>query len=186
MPSPRIPAALTTLALAAGLAACGGSKSSSTVSASAYAKSLCSAIGPFETHLRNRLGSLHLSANPSPAQGKAALERFYAGAAADSDSAVSQLRAAGTPDVPKGKEIASTILGAFEQVQTAMHKAQTQAGSLPTGSVSSFRAGAATLSTTLAGSMSNIDQKLQASTLKSPQLVKAATREPACRALGGA
>jgi len=171
-------------ALAATLAlpACGGS-SSSTVSASAYVKSICQSVGPFEKDVQARSNALNLSSVTSPAQGKQALQGFLGAIASDTNQAVDKLKAAGTPNVSNGKQISTAIVGAFTQLHTALSNAVTSADALPTDSAQSFRTAAVNLGTTVRNSMNGIGSSL--SGLKSPALETAAKKEPACQTLNG-
>ena len=177
----KVIAAVAVLALTLSLAACGGS-SSSGVSAGAYVKSICQAIGPFEKDVQSRSSALDLSSITSPAQGKKALQDFLSAIVADTEKAVNQLKAAGAPDVNNGKQISGAIVNAFTEVKTALNQAKTQAGSLPTTSPAAFKAAAQTIGTGIRTSMSNIGNSL--SNLKSTDLENAAKKEAACTSLG--
>ncbi len=165
----------------------GGSSSSSTtsqstqVSAAAYVKSICSAIGPFEKDVQARSSALNLSSIKSAAEGKTALQGFLSAVAGDTDKAVAQLKAAGTPGVQNGEAISQGIVTAFTQLKTALQGAASQAGSLPTGSATAFKTAAQSLGTTVQGSMSKIGSSL--GNLKSADLEKAAASDPTCKSL---
>ena len=176
-------ACVAALATVLSLAACGGS-SSSGVSAGSYVKSICQAIGPFEKDVQSRSSALDLSSITSAAAGKKALQDFLAAIVADTDKAVQQLKAAGSPNVTNGEKISGAIVSAFSQVKTALSQAETQAGNLPTTSPTAFKAAAQTIGTGIRTSMSNIGNSL--SNLKSADLENAAKKEAACTSLGAA
>ncbi len=178
----KAPAVLAMLATVAALAGCGGS-SSSGVSAAAYVKAICSSIGPFEKDVQTRSSSLNLSSLSSAAQGKTALQGFLAAIVADTDKTVTQLKAAGTPNVTNGKQIATTLVGAFSALKGTLAQAEAKAGSLPTGSPQAFQAAAQSLGTTVQSSMSSIGSSLNG--LKSSDLEKAAANDPTCKSLAG-
>src|SRR5947209_3770578 len=92
------------LAAALTLGACGSSGSSS-VTPSAYVKSICQAVGPFEKDVQSRSSALNLGSIKAPAQGKTALQGFLGAVASDTDAAVAKLKQAGSPDVKNGKQI---------------------------------------------------------------------------------
>ncbi len=175
----KVPAVLAMLATVAALAGCGGS-SSSGVSAAAYVKAICSSVGPFEKDVQTRSKSLNL-ASANAAQGKKALQGFLAGIAADTDKTVTQLKAAGTPSVTNGKQIATTLVGAFSALKGTLVRAEGKAGSLPTGSPQAFQAAAQSLGTSVESSMSSIGSSLNG--LKSSDLEKAAANDPTCKSL---
>jgi hypothetical protein len=176
-------AAIGVLATTVGFAGCGGGSSSSGVTAAAYVKSVCNAVGPFEKDVTARSSALNPTSIKSPAEGKTALQGFLTAVAGDTDKALSQLKSAGKPSVTNGKQIEAAIVQAFTQLDSAMKKAATSANSLPTTSATAFQAAATTLGTTVRTSMSGIGSSL--SGLKSPELQKAAAKEPACSTLNG-
>jgi hypothetical protein len=181
MLAPKRPLALVALAVAVVLAGC-GSSGSSDVSPATYVKSVCSAIGPFEKQVQSRSSALNLASIKSAAQGKAALHEFLSAVAADTDHAISQLKAAGVPNVSNGKAISTGIVDAFTQVRSALTNAANKATSLPTASPQAFKTAAAALGTGVQASMSRIGSSL--GSLKSPTLEKAASKEPSCKSIG--
>lgn len=185
MLAPKRSTKVTVVAISAVLAGCGGSSGSSGsgVSASAYVKSICSSIVPFEKDVQSRSSALNLSTITNASQGKTALVAFLGAVATDTDHAVTQLKAAGTPNVANGKTIATGIVNAFAQLKSALGTATTQANSLPTSSPAAFKAAANTLGTAVRTSMTGIGAGL--SGLKSQALEKAAAKEPTCTTLAG-
>jgi uncharacterized phage infection (PIP) family protein YhgE len=170
------------LAAVFALAACGGS-SSSTVTPAAYVHAVCQAVGPFESDVVKKSAALNLSNINSPAQGKTALQGFLTSVSNDTKQALNKLKAAGTPNVKNGKQIANAISGAFAQLDTTMTGAVKQAQALPVNNVTAFKAGAQKLGTTVRTSMSNIGTNLSSGTLKSPQLEQAAAKDGTCKSL---
>jgi hypothetical protein len=173
--------AVVVLAMTAVLAGC-GSSGSSDVSPAAYVKSICSAIGPFEKQVQTRSSELNLASITSAAQGKTALHDFLAAVAGDTDHAVTQLKAAGTPNVSNGKAISTGIVAAFTQVKAALTQAANKASTLPTNSPEAFKTAAAALGTSVQSSMGRIGSSL--GNLKSSTLETAAAKEPACKSIG--
>jgi len=168
------------LAVSLTLGACGSS--SSGVSAGTYVKSVCQAVGPFEKDVQSRSSALDLSTIKSPQEGKTALQGFLNAVAADTDKAVSQLKAAGSPDVKNGEKVSAAIVSAFTQLRGALGHAVTAAGNLPTSSATAFKTAAVSLGNTVRTSMSNIGSGLNG--LSSPELESAAKKEKACQSLG--
>lgn len=177
---------LATVAATAVLAGCGGSSSSSGVSASAYVKSVCGAVIPFEQDVVTRSAKINPSSIKSATQGKQVLHDFLSAISTDTSSAVSKLQSAGTPSVNNGKQISGAILSAFQRLKTTMVKATSQSSSLPTNSLQAFETGTQTIIGNVRTSMTAIGQSLQSSTLKSSELQKAAAKEPSCKGLGSA
>jgi hypothetical protein len=184
---------LAVLAITVAIAGCGGSSKSSSsgssstasqsskVTAASYVKAICSAIAPFEKDVQARSSALNLASIKNASQGKSALQGFLSSVAADTDKAVTQLKASGTPDVQNGQAISAGIVTAFTQLKTALSAAASQAGSLPTGNAQAFQTAAQALGTGVQGSMSKIGSSL--GNLKSAALEKAASADPTCKSL---
>lgn len=151
------------------------------MSAADYVKSVCSVIGPFERSVQARSNQLNLASIKSAAQGKTALQNFLNEVASDTSKAVTQLKAAGVPDVNNGQQISTGIVNAFTQVKGSLTSAASRAGSLPTASPQAFKTAAAALGSGVQTSMNNIGTSLGG--LKSPTLEAAAAKEQACKAL---
>lgn len=176
---------LPLVALVAALLAGCGSGGSSSVTPSAYVSSICSAVAPFERDVLTRSSALDLTTVKSPAQGKKALQQFLTAISSDTDAAVGKLRSAGSPKVANGSKISHAILTAFQSLSAAMHRAVGQANALPTASTQAFERGAEALGNDVRTAMSGIGSNLQSSTLKSPDLQKAAASAPACKSING-
>jgi hypothetical protein len=174
---------LAAVAVVAVLAGCGGSSSSSStgVTASAYVKAICSAIGPFEKDVQNRSNALNLASITNVSQGKNALVGFLNAMVADTDNTVTQLKAAGTPDIKSGQQISNSVVTAFSQLKAALARAATQAKKLPTKSPTAFQAAATGLGNTVKTSIGAIGTSLNA--LQNPDLEKAAATDPTCKSL---
>ncbi len=178
---------LSTVAVTAALAGCGGSSSSSSgVSPASYVKSVCGAVIPFEQDVLTRSSQINPTSVKSAAQGKQVLHDFLSAISNDTSSAVSKLQSAGTPSVSNGKQISTAILAAFQRLKTTMVQATTQSSSLPTNSLKAFESGTQTIIGNVRTSMNSIGTSLQSSTLKSSDLQKAAAKEPSCKGLGSA
>ena len=165
------PALLIVLLLCAGC----GSGGSSKVTAGSYVKSVCSAITPLERDVVNRSSALNNSSASNAADAKKTLQGFLNAIEQDSENAVARIRSAGTPDISGGKTVAGAIVRTFSELRDAMKVAVTKSRSLPTTSASSFNSAAHALTTSVRGSLNNID----ASGLSNPALEKAASKEPA-------
>jgi hypothetical protein len=179
----RTVAALTALAIAAAaLAGCGGSSSSS-VSPGTYVKAVCGALGPFEKDVQARSASLqNLAQTKTAAQRKSILQGFFAAVVGDSDKAVSQLKAAGSPNVKNGSKIESAIVLVFTRFGTAAKQASDKANTLPTTSLPAFQTAANALNSSFTTSMAGIGSGV--SGLKSPELDAAEKNEPSCKSIG--
>ncbi|HJS94562.1 MAG TPA: hypothetical protein VJ741_09885 [Solirubrobacteraceae bacterium] len=171
------PALLLVVLLCAGCGSGGGG--SSKVSAGSYVKSVCSAISPLERDVVTRSSALNNSTATNATEAKQTLQGFLNAIEQDSEHAVSQIRAAGTPDISGGKTVSGAIVRTFSQLRDAMKVAVTKSHALPTTSASSFNSAAQALTTSVRTSLNGID----ASGLSNPDLEKAASKEPACKSL---
>jgi hypothetical protein len=97
------------------------------VSAASYVHAVCAAIGPFEKKVQDSASVLSPKSISTASSGKAALQSFLATVSGDADSAVSQLKAAGTPKVAGGAAIEASIVGAFTSFDSALATAKTSA-----------------------------------------------------------
>jgi hypothetical protein len=177
---PKSSAILAALASAAILSACGSSGSSG-VSAAAYVKAVCNAVGPFEKDITSRSQSLNSSLT-SAAQGKKLFTDFLTASVNDADQLLTKIKAAGTPNVSNGNKISAAFITVFTRLRNGLAQAQSQAANLPTSSLDAFRTAAQTLAASVQSSMSNIGAGF--SGLKSPELEAAAKKEPACQSIG--
>jgi hypothetical protein len=173
------PALLIVLLLCAGCGSGGSSGGSSKVTAGSYVKAVCAAISPLERDVVSRSSALNNTTASNASQAKRTLEGFLNAIAQDSDHAVSRIRSAGTPDISNGKTVSGAIVKTFTELRDAMRLAVTKSQSLPTASATSFNSAAKALTTSVRGSLNNID----ASGLSNSDLEKAASKEPACQSL---
>jgi hypothetical protein len=174
------PALLIVLLLCAGCGSGGSSKTSdSKITAGSYVKSVCSAISPLERDVVTRSSALNNSTATNATQAKQTLQGFLNAIEEDSEHAVARIRAAGTPDISGGKTVSGAIVRTFSQLRDAMKAAVTKSQALPTSSPSLFNSAAQALTSSVRGSLNNID----ASGLNNPALEKAASKEPACQSL---
>ncbi len=180
--SPRVIAAgACVLAAMALLGGCGGS-SSSGVAPDTYMTSVCRAIAPFEDDFAKHGAALDVTSSAtSPSRRKAALEQLLSRVAQDGATAVSELKAAGTPDVSRGTAISRLLVGAFTQISVAFEGLAAQARSLPADSSATFVPAAKTLGQKLNVAMQTISSSL--SGVKSKALDTAASHVAACHSL---
>lgn len=166
------------------LAGCGGSGASDAnagVTPAAYVRSICTAVQPFVNDVVRRSDKLNSGTLPSVAQGKKAIQGFLSGVSNDTDVTISKLKAAGAPKVSNGRQLADKVVSAFTHLKTSVNHALNQANALPTDTPAHFKTAATRLGGTVRTSMSGIGTSLNG--LTSPELEKAAAKEPACTSL---
>jgi len=173
--------AFISLLAALALAGCGSSSSTTGATAASYVKVVCTAVRGWASDMDTRSGALNVATIKNAAQGKAAIEAFFTGAASDTADVVSKLQAAGQPNVTNGQTIAGAFVLAFQRIENALKTGQTRATTLPTSSATAFRDAARKLATSAQTSLNNIGSGL--SGLTSPGLESAAKKAPACAPL---
>jgi hypothetical protein len=98
---------------------------------------------------------------------------------AATDTLISSLDAAGTPDVADGDQIRSTLSDSFEQARAALEDARNQIDALSVDDPQAFAAELTNIGTAIQTSMNGITGSL--SGLSAPELEQAAANEPACQ-----
>jgi hypothetical protein len=156
-----------------------GSSDSSKVSASKYVAAVCSAISPLERDVVTRSSALNNTTAANATEAKKTLQGFLTAVEQGAADALSKIKAAGTPDIRGGQNVAGTIVKAFTELRDAMRVALTKSKSLPTDSPASFKTAAQALGASVRGSLNDIDS----SGLSNPDLEKAAASQPACKSL---
>ncbi len=170
------------------LAGCGGSskKSSGQTTAESYVNEVCASVGNWLHSVETSSAEIGKQLKPgsTPTHAKQALEGLMNSSVADSERVVSDLHNAGTPNVANGDQIASSLVGSFEQATNALKHVQGQVNALPTNDPRAFLLAARQVGSSVQSSLSSIGSGL--STLHSPELQKAASESPACKSLGTA
>jgi hypothetical protein len=188
----RKPAALLAAAGLLGavlIGGCGGSSKkagSSAGTSQVYVNQVCASVGEWLRSVEDstaRIGA-ELTPGSTPTHAKHALEALMDSAVADSERVVDGLRAAGTPKVANGEEIATALVGSFTQATTALQRVRAQVESLPTNDPRAFLTAAKRVAGSVQSSLATIGTGL--ATLRSAELQKAAGQSAACRGLGAA
>lgn len=164
------------------LAGCGGS--SSDVKPSAYAKSMCTALGNWKNTIQSAGVALQSSGAATAARpvAKADYQRFVASLVTATRRAAGDLRSAGVPAVSGGKQLSSHLNQAFDTATRRLNQAETQAKAIKTDSVASFQLGASSVTSEIRSALETIAGVAPG---RSTQLRQAAAKEPACQALQG-
>ncbi len=189
MRDPRPAASLAAgLVIAVLLAGCGGSsqKSNGKATPEAYVNQVCGSVALWLRAVETSSAEISNELKPgsTPTHAKQALQGLMDSSVADSERVVDGLRAAGTPDVTNGEQIAGALLGSFVQATNALKGVQAQVRRLPTNDPSAFQGAVKSVGTSVQSSLSSIGSGL--TTLHSTELQKAASESPACKSLGTA
>jgi hypothetical protein len=97
------------------------------------------------------------------------------------DRFASSIRAAGTPDVSRGKDLATRFQNGIARFRTAIVQVQSRYAQLPTDTPSSFKSALDSATASLDQSLSQV--KSNVSMRESKQLTDAAAKEPACQSV---
>lgn len=151
---------------------------------SAYVRSVCQALGNWRNTIQSAGVALQSSgaATATRAVAKEDYQRFVDSLVTATRRATSDLKAAGTPAVPHGRQIAQRLTRAFERATQGLTRAGAQARSIRTDSTSQFQLGATAVSAQV---RSALEQIARASPGQSQQLRSAAAKEPSCVTLAG-
>jgi hypothetical protein len=177
----RVGAATAATLAALLIAACGGS---SDVKPSAYVKSVCQALGNWRNTIQSAGIALQSSgaATAGRSVAKEDYQRFVNSLVTATSRATRDLKAAGTPAVRNGEQIARRLTGAFERATQGLARASARAKTIQTDSASHFQVGAAAVTAQI---RSALEQIARASPGQSQELRSAAAKEPSCVALAG-
>jgi len=167
---------LLLLALAVAVGGC-----SSAPGPQAWAADVCAALAPW----RSEIGTLatrtqqQMTAETTPGQAKENLTRLFGGAADASEKARAGVRKAGVPDVPNGKQIASSFTSSLTATRDAYGRAQQGIEALPTTPAATFYTKVEAVVNQLNADYAR--SALDTSKLSSQQLENAFDEVPECR-----
>ena len=171
---------MTTVAIVAVLTgSCGGSDR---VSVPAYETSVCSAVKGYLADTRANSRTAAAAVSGDPVKGKTLLGDYLDQQIRATDTLVSKLQDAGSPDVPDGDRIAGRIRDAFATAQSGLRKVRSEVEALPTGNVQAFSDAAQKLAEELRQVFDGTGTALDG--LKSPELEKAAKANATCQSIG--
>ena len=180
-------------ALALVAAGCGGEDDGGSgsgaqgVEPDAYAANVCGAISGWQKELQTSVSTMSgkVGASSSPADIKKQLVSFMEAATASTQSMVTKVKGAGTPDVENGEALQRDLVKGLEDAQTAFAAARDDAKSLPENDPVAFQREAQELSATLNREGTAIGQTFNGLSDKydSDELNEAFDKEPACKTL---
>ena len=121
-----------------------------TVSVDEYASAVCGALSAWVTDIQDRAANITEGINPGDAEaGKERLQEFIGDTVTSTETLISTVEDAGTPDTDGGEEAAEQIQSGLEQVKTILEDAQDQIDELPTDDPQAFGTGAQEIATSL-------------------------------------
>jgi hypothetical protein len=156
----RFRTGIAILAAAAFVGACGGDDDDGgdSVAAGAYAKDICSATSEWVTGIQGLAEDLQgqLPQGAGPEEGKEALGNFLGDALERTETYLTAVEDAGTPDVDGGEEAAKQIRDAVTEARDIIADASEQADDLPTDSEQAFSREADELGNSTRESLSSV------------------------------
>lgn len=156
-------------------------ESSGSVSAEDYVADFCGAMVEWQGAIGTRAGEYKTVADdPSvqPEEKKENLTTYLEDLHGITEDFVTDVEAAGTPDVESGEDIANQFLDGFRQLTGAIEQVQGQVDSLPTDNASAYDTSAQALLTQIQTSFQSIGSTL--TQVQSQPIDQAFTDEPAC------
>jgi hypothetical protein len=156
-----------------------------TVSASEYAKAVCTTMSTYVTDVTDLSNTFASSLDPAAdlAGQRDAVVGFLDDVLTATDELITNLEAAGVPDVDNGQEIVDKIKESFTQAKSVIADAKDQVQNLSLDDPTAFATQLSGIGTAIQDSMTGIGTSLQS--LSSPELEQAVTSEPACSSLSG-
>jgi hypothetical protein len=156
-----------------------------TVSAAEYAKSVCTTMSTYVNDVTNLSNTFASGLDPSAdlAGQRDAVVGFLDDVLTSTDKLITNLEAAGVPDVDNGQEIVDKIKASFAQAKSVIAEAKDKVQNLSLDDPTAFATQLSGIGTAIQDSMTGIGTSLQ--TLSSPELEQAVASEPACSSLSG-
>jgi hypothetical protein len=182
----RFRTGISLLAATALIGACGGDDDNGGggVSSDQYAADICTATGEWVSGIQGLATGLQdsLPQGASPEEGKEALEGFLGDALESTETYVSAVEDAGTPDVDGGEDAAGEIRDAVGEARDIISDARDQAADLPTDSEEAFSREADELGNSTRDSLSAVGDAIGD---PPEELSQAFQEEEACSQIGG-
>jgi hypothetical protein len=181
----RGPAALLAIGVLVVIAGCGGSKKNApgTVSATSYVGQVCTSLSSWFRDTDSRIAELEGEVRATtPQRGKQILESSLAISISDSQTAISALQAAGSPDVANGQKIAALLIEALERNQAMLRSLQPEVAALNANDAAAVNAAATHVSKSTREGLSTLASGQAA--VNSPELAKAAAAIQTCKSVG--
>ncbi|MGB9376233.1 MAG: hypothetical protein WCB04_01845, partial [Mycobacteriales bacterium] len=163
--------------------ACGHNSggSGSKVSATTWAKNVCTAIRPWAGQIQTAVTDVQstLAESSDPKVVKPQLTELFSGAATSTDKTIAKVDAAGVPDVSNGTKIAKDFRAALVSARDAFATANTSVAALDTADKKKFDAAVSRVGTKLNQDNAKAGNNIHKAT--SAELTAAFDKEPACQ-----
>lgn len=151
----------------------------------AYVNAVCSAIGNAGKELQAAERHFQSTTRSDEKKGLDAIKRdtiaYFDKVAAKVEAMKNGIEQAGTPDVPSGAAVRSSLLGALTQAGDTLHAVQDDVRRISPRNPHQFLRKVQNAGSQARSAFSRVGQAFQA--VKNPELLAAARNDPACQAL---
>lgn len=183
----RLLVSLVVLSLLVGVAA-GSAAAAPRAGATApgpWAKTVCISLTTWQSSLERRSKAIEASKPTNLAKLYDAFASFLANVVRDTDRLIAKTKAAGTPSVPRGAQVAGALLTGYGKLRTYFAADAAKAKHLSRTNAASFAAGAAAIGRAIERQSSQVGKTFDALDKKyrSAALDSAMKSTPACRGI---
>ncbi len=150
-----------------------------------WAHSLCTSLGDWETNIRDLTREFRASGGSSndPVQVKNTLVAFLGNTVNETETLLTRLDEAGTPDFKGGSKVAGLFQNAMTDVRDLFATGQQDAANLDTTDLTQFKAAASSIGNNITQGGTKLSQTFRSAGRKYKAANKILGAEKACRAL---
>jgi hypothetical protein len=185
----RVLAGISVVAFALG--ACGdgdgngGNDVDGTVSAEAYAQTLCSSMQSYIDEVTSLSTDFAAEIDPAASldEQKDAVIAFLDDVLAATDRLIASVGQAGVPDIDGGEEVVLAIEDTFEEARGILEQARADVEAIPVDDPQAFAAELNAIGETIQTSLGEIGSSL--ASIDAPELTAAVSEDPGCAAVAG-
>lgn len=150
---------------------------------SSYVAQVCTSLSTWFRNANTRAAQLETEVATTSAQrGKSILESALAVSVADTQTAVSALQAAGTPQVQNGEKIAVALVQGVERNLSTLQALQPEVAATPATDAEAVRQQASHVARTIQSGLSSL--AAGQTPISSPELAKTAAASQTCKSVG--
>ncbi len=150
-----------------------------------WAHSVCTSLGDWETSIRDLTSEFRAAGGSStdPAQVKDSLVTFLGNTVSETETLLTQLDEAGTPNFKDGRKVEKLFQNAMTDVRDIFATGQQDAGTLDTADVTQFKAAASRIGNDITEGGTKLSQTFRSAGRKYKAANKILGAEKACRTL---
>jgi D-ribose pyranose/furanose isomerase RbsD len=153
------------------------------VTPASYVAQVCTSLSTWFRDADTRAAQLETQvATTNPQRGKSILESALSVSVADTQTAVSALQAAGTPQVANGQKIATALIQGIERNLTTLQGLQPEVAATSATNAEAVRQQAARVAKSIQQGLSSL--AAGQTPISSPELAKTAAASQTCKSVG--